>query len=92
MRVNNPRILFICIWLYLAGISNYKYVYKVMMLYIILTDFLSAIKKCCLFGHVTDACWYVAWTLSTADKGCLYLFVTSSKDSILLNSWLICLI
>ena len=63
-----------------------------MMLYIILTHFLSSIKKCCLFGHIASACWYVAWTLYAADKGCLYLFVTSLKDSILLNSWLICLI
>ena len=41
---------------------------------------------------MNSACWYVAGTLYTADKCCLYLFVKSSKDCILLNSWLVCII
>jgi len=55
----DPRILFICIWLYLVSINNYNYVYKVMILYIILPCFSIWVQKHYSDCHVTCSYCYI---------------------------------
>ena len=55
----DPRILFICVWLYLVTINNYNYVYKVMMLYIILPCFSTWVQQYYSDCHVTCSYCYI---------------------------------